>query len=61
MLTSLIENAYFSHQIMFLKCLNKIIYLSDTYMCLLILIHEMMYARHFSSLSIAQFRKHVVP
>ena len=47
----LIENAYFNDQIMFLKCLNDISYLSDYYMCLLILIHEMIYARYYSSLS----------
>ena len=43
----LIENAYFNDQIMFLKCLNDISYLSDYYMCLLILIHEMIYARYY--------------
>ena len=28
---------------MFLKCLNNIIYLSETYMCLLNLIHKIIY------------------
>ena len=31
-------------EIMFLKCINNIIYLSDTFMCLLIFIHEMQYS-----------------
>ena len=44
---SLIETIYFNNQIMFLKCLNNIIYLSYTYMCLLNLIHEMIYTRYF--------------
>ena len=41
-------------------CLNNIIYPSDTYMCLFIFIHEMIYARHFSSTFTPQFRWNMI-
>ena len=42
-----IETSYFNDQIMLIKYLNNIIYLSDTYMWSLNLIHGFIYARHF--------------
>ena len=42
-----IETSYFNDLTMLHKCLNNIIYLSDTYMWLPNLIYESIYARHF--------------
>ena len=54
-----IETSYFHDHIMLLKCLNKIIYLSDTYLCLLNLGHDINNARHsFSTLSTDQLKLH---
>ena len=54
------DTSYFNDQIMLLKCLNNIIYLSETYVCLLSLMHDVIYARHFSTLSTAQFRRNMI-
>ena len=40
---------YFNDQILFLECLNNVIFLSDSLLCLLNLIYGMIYAKLFHS------------
>ena len=42
-----IDYSYIYDQVMLIKCLNNIIYLFDSYMWLLMWLHEIIYARHF--------------